>query len=163
FGVQVGGAAQDVQVVGNRFRGMSQAALQFLLLSEDAESLLIANNTILESATALRVWAGTIRGKHVQFRNNLILGGDGIHLLVLDAINGQESRGPGDGAAVARAYRISHNWREGKAWGAGKGWLPPDSKKGDVLAERIDGVNRDPKSPDFLRPAKDSPLATAGA
>ena len=42
-----------------------------------------------------------------------------------------------------------------------KAWVPPGPK--DVLKDKIDGVNRDPKSPEFLRPAKDSPLATAGA
>jgi len=39
-----------------------------------------------------------------------------------------------------------------------------DGGKPFLVMELVeDGVNRDPKSPDFLRPAKDSPLATAGA
>jgi nitrous oxidase accessory protein NosD len=164
FGVQIsGGSAQDIQVVGNRFHRVRVAALQFTLLSDDAENLVVANNTVLESATAFRLWDRAIRGKQVRFSNNLLLGGEGMDMLVIDAINGQDSRGPGDGVAATRTYHISHNWREGKEWGTGKGWIPADPKKGDVLTEKIDGVNRDPKSPDFLRPAKDSPLATAGA
>jgi hypothetical protein len=163
FGVQMYGGAQDIQVVGNRFHGMAAAAVQFLLLSEDAGSLLIANNAVFESAAAFRLWDRAIHGKHVEVRNNLFLGGGGMDMLVVDAIDVQQSRGPGDGPAAARAYRFSHNWREGKEWPAGKGWIPPDSKKGDLLAEKIKDVNRNPKSPDFLRPAKNSPLATAGA
>ena len=35
-------------------------------------------------------------------------------------------------------------WREGRApSGSGaKAWIPPDEMKGDVLKERIDGINR---------------------
>src|SRR5262249_57780733 len=44
-----------------------------------------------------------------------------------------------------------------------RGRIPLDAKKGNVRQAKIDGVNRDLKAPDFLRPAKDSPLATAGA
>src|SRR5581483_5285963 len=58
---------------------------------------------------------------------------------------------------------FGHNWREGTRPGgdAGKGWIPPSDT--DVLRERIDGIDRDPNSPTFLRPTKGSPLATGGA
>jgi hypothetical protein len=167
FGVQVsGGGARDIQVVGNRFRGMKVTAVQFLMIAEDTENILLANNTIVECAAAFRIWDSAIHGKHVQFRNNLILRSEGMDMLVVDAINYQETRGPGDGAAVAKTYRISHNWRQGhELTGAdAKGWIPPDPKKGDVLAEKIDGISTsDAKSPDFLRPDPKSKLATDGA
>ncbi len=149
--------------MGNRFRDVNMSAVQFQFLSEDTEGILVANNTFFDSATALRLWDRAINGKYIQVRNNLVLGGEAMDMHVIDAINGQESRGPGNGVAVAAKYRFSNNWREGKEWPTGKGWIPPDPKKGDVRESKIDGINRDPKSPDFLRPQPNSKLATAGA
>jgi hypothetical protein len=163
FGVQIMGGAQEVQVVANRFQDMGVAAVQFLMLSEPADDLLVANNTIIGGTPAFRLWGGAIHGKNVRIRNNLVLANEGLDMLAVDAVNLKESRGPGDGPAVAAAYNFSHNWREGKAWGSEKGWIPPDPKKGDVLRDRVDGVNRDAKSPDFLRPHKTSDLASKGA
>jgi hypothetical protein len=164
FGVQFsGGSVQAVQVVGNRFRAISVAAVQFLFVGEKSENLLLANNTFFENATTFRIWDRAIHGTQVQVRNNLVLGSEGMDMHTVDAVEAQESRGPGDGAAVAKTYRLSHNWREGKDWKAEKGWIPPDAKKGDVLAAKIEDVNRDPKSATFLRPEAKSPLATAGA
>lgn len=60
---------------------------------------------------------------------------------------------------------MTHNWREGAQphgdSGDDKSWVPPRPK--DVRQDKIDGVNRDPKSPDFLRPDPKSRLATDGA
>jgi hypothetical protein len=164
FGVQFsGGSVQDIQVVGNRFRAVSVVAMQFLLIAENSENLLVANNTFFENGTNFRIWDRAIHGKRVQVRNNLVLGSEGMDMHIVDAVDAQESRGPGDGAAVAKTYHLSHNWREGKDWKAEKGWIPPDTTKADVLAAKIEDVNRDPKSPGFLRPNDKSPLATAGA
>jgi hypothetical protein len=164
-GVTLQGRAREVQLVGNRFRGVSMAAMQLEFLSEDTEGILIANNTVCEGAAAWRLWDRAVNGRGVQVRNNLVLGGEDLDMLVLDAVDAQEHRGPGNGTAVARAYQFSHSWREGRepAGQDVKGCVPPDPMNGDVLTEKIDGVNRDPRSPDFLRPDKDSPLATEGA
>ena len=162
-GVRVDGRASAIQVVGNRFGGMGIAAVQFQFLSPKSEGILLANNTCYECGSALRLWDSAPNGKDVRVRNNLVLGGQRLDMYFLEAENFKTSRGPGDGAAVAKAYDFSHNWREGSrpAQADAKAWVPPGPK--DVLTDKIDGVNRDPKSPDFLRPAKDSPLATAGA
>jgi hypothetical protein len=40
-------------------------------------------------------------------------------------------------------------------------WIPVAG--GDRWQPRIDGVGRDPTAADFLRPARNSPLATSGA
>jgi nitrous oxidase accessory protein NosD len=157
-GVLVVGSAREVQVVGNRFHGMRAVGVQFQLLAEDTESVLVANNTTLEGAAAFTLRHRAVNGKDVQIRNNLVLGGEGMDMLAIDS-NG----GPGNVVAVAEKYRFGPNWREGKERPADKGWIRPDLKRGDVLAAKIDGVNRDPKSPDFLRPNPKSQLATAGA
>jgi hypothetical protein len=162
IGVFVSGKAAAIQVVGNRFWGAGLAAMQLQLLSPDSEGILLANNTCYEGDAAFRLWDGDVNGKDVQVSNNLVLGCQGMDMYHIDAVDPIKPRGPGNGAAVARAYRFGHNWREGKAPASDAGgWVPPGPK--DVMKEKIDGINRDPKSPDFLRPAKNSPLATAGA
>src|SRR5262249_11331544 len=70
--------------------------------------------------------------------------------------------GAGDGAALTRAWKFDHNWREGKPQERWQSfWVKPSAA--DTHQEKIDGVERDPKSADFLRPAKGSELATKGA
>jgi hypothetical protein len=57
---------------------------------------------------------------------------------------------------------MDHNWRElqsDKGWH--KGWIPV--ARADTWKPHIEVMSRDPRHLDFLRPAKDSPLATAGA
>src|SRR5207244_4448567 len=129
----------------------------------DSESVVLANNTCYKCDSAFRLWDSAVKGKDVRVCNNLVLGVGGLDMQWVDAIDHDNRRGPGDGAAVAKAYDFSHNWREGRrpAEANAKAWVPPGPK--DVLTDKIDGVSRDPNSPDFLRPAKDSPLATAGA
>src|SRR5262249_11934169 len=71
---------------------------------------------------------------------------------------------PGDGSVVLKKWQMTHNWREIVAPRGDsldeKAWVPLG--KQDVRRDKID-LNRDPKSPDYLRPARSSPLATSGA
>jgi nitrous oxidase accessory protein NosD len=160
------GEVRKVQVVGNRAQRMSQSGVQLERLLSTTDKVLIANNTFLDGAEPIRVWDGQITLTGVAIRNNLILSPAGPDMVYLDSGgNPREPRGPGDGPRLSNTWTFSHNWREaqpptGKSI-KDKGWIPP--RPGDTLSERIDRVNRDPKSPDFLRPAKDSPLATEGA
>ena len=72
-------------------------------------------------------------------------------------------KGVGNGSSVPKKWTLAHNWREADAPVDGNepGWIPPDPK--DVLKKSIKLTSIDPQSPDFLRPTKDSPLATNGA
>jgi hypothetical protein len=167
WGVILKGSVRRARVVGNRFRGCTRAACQLEHLLDDADDILVANNTAFECGTALRLWDDKIRTKGVRYGNNVSLAGAYPDLLVLDGANPLTAKGVGDGAAYAARWDFRHNWREAKAPDGPPrtpdGWVPPDPKKGDVLKAKIDGVNRDPKSPDFLRPDRDSPLTTDGA
>jgi hypothetical protein len=42
----------------------------------------------------------------------------------------------------------------------GRAWIPPGPK--DVRQDKVEGIDRDPKSPGFLRPEPQSPLASQG-
>ena len=163
-GVILAGMVKRVELVGNRFWGTVNAALQLQMLSPDSEAILIANNSCYESSAAFRLWDRSIQGKDVRICNNLVLASRGLDMVFMEAIDMAVARGLGDGAAVARAYRFDHNWRPNRASAEDlKGWIPSDPKKGDAASDRVDTFNRDPKSHDFLRPDPKSPLATAGA
>jgi serine/threonine-protein kinase len=165
-GVVARGEVLHVHVTGNRFLGSHTFAVQVENLLGRADDLLIANNTFLENQVAIRCWDSAPKAKGVEIRNNLILGSRGLDLLFLDS-GGQpnEHQGPGDGQALARAWRWGQNWREGKEPGASalrKGWIPPTAA--DVLQEEIPGLAREPSEAErFLRPAKGSDLALKGA
>jgi serine/threonine protein kinase/nitrous oxidase accessory protein NosD len=162
FGVRIWNSVHDVQIVGNRFWGLSVAALQTDFLTKETRDVLISNNSCFECGTGLRVWDREVQGK-LQIRNNLFLRNNAMDMQVLEADNPDQSRSPGNGPAVAQSFQFDHNWREATqpTGEFAKSWIPPSVK--DVCQVKIDGIERDPKSADFLRPAKDSPLATQGA
>jgi hypothetical protein len=79
--------------------------------------------------------------------------------------NTVQIRGPGDGKLVNEKWQVSCNWREvEEPRGDGvleKSWIPPGPR--DVRNVSIAVLSRTPIDVNFLRPAKDSPLASAGA
>jgi hypothetical protein len=161
-GVWVGGAVSRIQLVANRFENCAMSGI----VAEHVDSLLVFNNTFLECKAAILVGGTAVKGRNVQFCNNLVLGASQPDWMFfeVDPESGKVLR-PGEVSLLAKNWRITHNWREvAEPQGndpKNKGWVPPGPK--DVRKDTIDGINRDPKSPDFLRPTKDSPLASAGA
>ena len=107
------------------------------------------------------LWDSEVKGRGIRLQNNLVLACPGPDMHFLEADNPNTPRGPGNGAAVAQTYDLDRNWREGRKPADARGWIPPDLRKYDVFAEKIDGVNRDLKSPDFLRPDASSPIKLA--
>jgi hypothetical protein len=164
-GARLDGRVLGAQIVGNRFSGAVLSATQFQMLSPDSENIVLANNSIIGCVAAFRLWDSEVKGKGVRLQNNLVLAGQSPDLYFLEAEKIDMAKGPGDGEAMAKAYDFGHNWREGRrpTGAVAKAWAAPDPKKGDVFQEKIEGVNRGPKSPDFLRPDPKSPLATEGA
>jgi hypothetical protein len=164
YAVSVIGQVTRVQIVGNQIRGAATAAIQLENLMPGAGDILVANNTVFDSQGAVRLWDVAPRGKNIRVCNNLFLGRpDEVDLVFWDSGgNHTTARGAGDGAAVLQAWRWDHNWRELKeVIGWPKGWIPV--ARADTWKPRIEVLSRDPHHADFLRPAKDSPLATGGA
>jgi nitrous oxidase accessory protein NosD len=163
-GVAIKGEAHKIQIVGNRFRGCLAFGCQFEHLLEGAGDILIANNTAFEGRSSIRVWDDKLRAKGVALRNNLSLGGTYPDAIVMDSDNPASSNGPGDCSEYLEHWTFDHNWREVKLPlkpDNADGWIRPG--KQDMRQDEIAGVNRDTQSPDFLRPDKDSRLATEGA
>jgi hypothetical protein len=162
-GVSLVGQIQQIQVVGNSFSNFQLCGVQLERPIPDTRDVLIANNTFMDGTSAIRLWGPRVAGANIRISNNLILGRRAPDMFAYKARSTNAADGPGDGEAVSKVWSFGHNWREAvKPSGENaKGWIPPSAK--DVVMEKIDGLDRDPKSPTFLRPAKDSPLATQGA
>jgi hypothetical protein len=171
-GIAVRGAARRVQIVGNRIWGSGSYGLQLENLV-GASDILIANNSVFDCKLALRLWDHQDlwnqqpRGHNIQVRNNLFLASRQVDMVFVDSGgNPTTPRGGGKGELVARAWRIDHNVREGK----------PATENAEFLQARIlpslDDLQPAPRADfslddkdleNFLRPKKDSPLATGGA
>jgi hypothetical protein len=164
-GVLLFGQVHHTQVVQNRVWN-SMSGILFSDILPASEAILIANNTVWKSQIAFLLWDEAPYGKNVRVQNNLLLESSGPDMLYIDT-GGKPlaMKGPGDPAALRRLWRVDHNWREGKepteASLLAKSWIPPGTH--DVMKDQLDVLSRDPKSPDFLRPDKDSRLATEGA
>ena len=165
YAIGLMGDVRQVQVVGNQVMNAGGYGIQLENLIGSPKQILIANNTLFESTFSLRLWDLVARGKQIEVRNNLFLASNGPDMAWLD--NGgtqQQVKGPGDGASLAATWQLSHNWRETQPPTdpvLSKAWIPPTPN--DVRQDAIAVLSREVGSPDFLRPAADSPLATGGA
>ena len=113
-----------------------------------------------------RLWDAAVKGKNIHLHNNLTLASPQADMVFIDSGGDPAKvRGPGDGALLLKNWYLSHNWRETKPpTGTSyleKSWIPPGPQ--DVCRDDIPVLSRNPEEANFLRPAKDSPLAKAGA
>jgi hypothetical protein len=166
-GIVVVGAARRLQIVGNRIQSTSLCAMQLENLLPGAGKILIANNTAVDANPAFRLWDDSVKGEEIELVNNLILGTtDKPDVVFLDSGGDQFNvRGPGNGRALLEHWRFRNNWRElRQPMGddlMSKSWTSPGPD--DRREDQLEVISRDPSSPDFLRPPKNSPLATQGA
>jgi hypothetical protein len=155
-GIWVGGLVSDVHIVGNRVWNCTAAALQVEELLQGSSNLLIANNSLKNERSCLQIQQMSQVDEGIAIRNNLLLAGRGPDLEFL-----------GKNPPFLAACRLDHNWREvpppGEKTPDEETWVPFNSQ--DVhQEEQMAGLARDPKdATNFLRPAKDSPLAAGGA
>lgn len=167
--ILITGSVRHVHVVGNRIGFAKLYAIQLENLLPGADDILIANNSTLECKAGFRFWDDAKKKnlpKNIQIVNNLFLGGPDANLIFLDSGGSMsEVAGPGDAAVLLKAWRWSCNWRETRGPKGddifSKSWIPV--APGDTRQDRIAVLSRAVGSPEFIRPAKDSPLATKGA
>jgi len=154
-GIWMGGLLSDVHVVGNRIWNCSVSSIQIEDLFRGSSGLLIANNSIQSRVSGIQIQDMTQAVDPVAIVNNLILAEAGTDLDFL-----------GKDPKYLAALQLHHNWREVRALGdktVEEGDRIPAAPQ-DVRRKEIPGIARDPKdAKNFLRPAKDSPLATGGA
>jgi serine/threonine protein kinase len=175
-GVCLIGAVHKVLVVGNRILETSFGHDLADLLPGTAD-VLIANNTLWRNRVALRVFNDSTKAKeflkckNIRFQNNLVLS----PLFPADLLFKDKARDkpstledrPGDLALLkSPQWRFSHNWREIDPMKAATAdpngsWIPRCPN--DQLKVPIELLSREWGNPNFLRPARDSPLARGGA
>jgi hypothetical protein len=187
-GITVLGEVQRVNIVANRVLGATAQAIDLWHFLGGTTDILIANNTLFDNNCALRYFARIEDqrfGKNVQMVNNLVLATRTADMLFLgcteDRMNPRKVQGPGKGRELHQHWRWGSNWREFDSANLAEleksGWVPPAGQgpaagggfskllpaAKDILQKEVPVLNRKAGDPDFLRPAADSPLATAGA
>jgi hypothetical protein len=173
--VELRGAAQKVQVVGNRIADSKWNAIELFDLLHGTADILVANNTLLRCTAAVVIKDDHSKGKdflkckNIRIHNNLVLApGQVADLWFLDHTRGdQQKTRPSDLPALLTSpeWHFSHNWREIDPMLAAARlptmWIPLCPN--DHAQVPIEVLSRTVGDSNFLRPAKDSPLATGGA
>jgi serine/threonine protein kinase len=161
------GLIHDIHIVGNRIWAGTLGGLQLENLMPGTKNILVANNTCFFCTSAFRLWDDGVKGEKIELRNNLTIASTQADMVFIDSGGDPAAvRGPGDGALVLKNWHVSHNWRETKKPTGNsyldKSWIPPSTDQ-DVCKDDIAVLSRKPEDTDFLRPAKNSELAKAGA
>jgi hypothetical protein len=165
-GIDVTGACQQIEVVGNRVASARGAGIHV----QDGTSLaqvLVTNNSCYECLLGFAASATQSQpaSREVEVVNNLLLRSQqwDMVFLITDAL-GNSQRG-GDAALLAGQWRVRNNAREAALLGGNPADMaarfPPDSN--DLPVKNIDVLSTRTDEPDFLRPAAESALATKGA
>jgi hypothetical protein len=173
-GITMAGAVHHVLVAGNRVEETENDAIQLWEPPPETAGIFIVNNTLFRNhKIGLRIKydpkKALLECKDIRWQSNLVLEHDHP---VDQQLYGREGRGggaeePGDVKSLLESpqWHFSHNWREllppGKDSPFRAVWIPPGPD--DHLQVPIEVISRKPGDPEFLRPAKDSPLASGGA
>jgi hypothetical protein len=175
-GIRLSGAVHQVHVVGNRISDAEHTAIDLVDLLPGTRDILVANNTLLRNRISLRILDDGAKGQaflkcnNIRFQNNLVLAPQQeADLFLLNHRRGEFNNQPslGDLQALlnSREWRFSHNGREIMPLRDDHPkigfWIP--ERPNDRLQKPIDAGSRKLGDANFLRPSKDSPLATAGA
>jgi hypothetical protein len=170
------GAVHHVLIAGNRILDSRIGDIALDDFMPGATDVLVVNNTLFRSGQiGMTIWDEHGKGKdflkckNVRCRNNLVLEhGRASDLVVLDHQRGNYNEPkPGDAKSLLQSpeWHFSHNWREQPPPKPGDpfraGWIPPGPE--DHLQDPIQVLSRTPRDPNYLRPARDSPLAWSGA
>ncbi len=153
-GIMLQGLVNDIEIVGNKIWNCGEGNICLLSLFKGSSRLLIANNSLKNVNDCLVVTDPAAGLTGLEIRNNLILVERGPDLTVRG-----KDRDPG----LLGGWRIEQNWRQLRPPPAqdpeARAWLPAVKDR----IGRIELLSREPASPNFLRPARGSPLATEGA
>jgi len=153
YGIALAGQLSDLMIVGNQIWNCATAVGFPFDLLHDSGNMLFANNTSQGMGQFVQFGEMAKGLQGIEFRNNLLLSEGANDITFV-----------GKDRSVLDQVRFDHNWRQvrlaapGSAEAAGL-----IGAANDQIRDKIELLSTDPKSPDFLRPAADSPLATGGA
>jgi nitrous oxidase accessory protein NosD len=151
-GIWIAGQVGRMQVVGNQVWGSSDGDIDLHQLLENSSEILIANNSLHSDSRCLQINEPSGNITALEIRDNLVLAGRSMDaVLVSKERNLAGCRMEGNWRQVRPPEQLDAEWKE---------WIPPGT---DKIVDRVALLSSDPLDPNFLRPAKDSPLAKAGA
>ena len=147
------GELSDLHIVGNELWNCQESCIRLEDIFDGSSGFLIANNSIKNSQNCISIIAPLGSTKDMEIRNNLVFS----EMCPDFVFNGMDPTKIAD-------CRIDHNWRQvprpAPDAPQAKEWLQSES---DTIQNLIDVLSLDPQDRDFLRPAGNSPLRTAGA
>jgi nitrous oxidase accessory protein NosD len=159
-GILLWGALSRVHVMGNRISNCEGCGIEFRDWGRGEEEIVVANNTIFDSNDGIRFLERTaeknvaIHPGGVEIRNNLISGSGGGGDITYRILTGDGWK-YGDPGIFTSRWSFGHNARD---YTGNVPSAPSD------LALDVGSINwRNSHRDDWLRPPKDSPLATQGA
>jgi hypothetical protein len=163
-GLQISGYVRDVQVVGNVIHECGITAIDVEDFAADSRNVLLANNTAFASSQVFRIadnepYEPFHRGQ-AEVTGNLFFQASSADMLYILFKPGTRPT-PKVTDEVIRTWRFRSNWRDLSGSDSSRG-IPFDKTAFQHLSEKT-FLSSERWSPDFLRPAADSPLATGGA
>jgi hypothetical protein len=151
-GIGAQGHLRDILLAGNRIKNFNEAGIRFSDLVNGSEQIHVINNSLIGSRNCME-FQPQEAVVDVHIRNNLTIADRGLDMTFA-----------GGDRQILNQWRIEKNWRQVQppdpAAPAAKEWIP-DTK--DTVMDKIELLQLDPQHADFLRPAKGSPLLSAGA
>jgi len=174
-GITCRGAVHQILIAGNCILETEYGAVELSDPLRGTADVFIVNNTLFRNRKrGVGIWDDHEKGKvfleckNIRCQNNLVLEHDHAfdQFLFDHRRNDYEQPKPGDvkSLLLSPEWHFSHNWHE---------MVPPD-RDSPLVALRIppgvqdhvqvpiEVLSRKPSNPNFLRPAKDSPLAIGG-
>jgi hypothetical protein len=147
------GQVNDFQIVGNRFWSFSEVGIRLASLQEGSSRILIANNTVKGPRHCIEITEPAVRVEELEIRNNITI-----------AEASPDMRGSGTARPLPTTWLIANNWRRGRrpAKESEEAQQLLDSPR-DTFVDQMPLESLTSSQANFLRPAKDSPLAKGGA
>jgi serine/threonine protein kinase len=167
-GIQTTGQLARLQVTHNLLWSCSQAGLQFQDLGSTSQRILVAQNTIYDCGSALRIWMNTADlpkpGQVAVSGNVLSACSDGDINCMRGKAGGMPDLWPEGIAAITSGWRFAGNWRDPR--GIALEYRIAVSKLDRQLGN-LGFVSVDPAAAAFLRPTPElyeamAPLAPPG-
>jgi serine/threonine protein kinase len=162
-GILVDRATHDVLVAGNVVSSGEQAGIQIENPLPAMQRVLVANNTLFNNGSAVRIWCegdeGKLEKSHVEFRNNILMHSTYTDFVYFHQVPGAPTGNAKDSRKFLDFWRFGQNFRELDE--AKEAMLP--LAKDDRKLDPFWLVSSMPTDPDFLRPKAGLDLAKGGA
>jgi hypothetical protein len=163
-GIALSGRLSRIRLCANTVGNCAATSLEVRNLAKDAGAIVLANNTLFNTKIGLLIfdeapYEPPVKGQ-VELANNLLFGCSGMDVVyVQDPGNGNEKDFM-KGGLVKTAWDFRDNAREKTGGLMALASVPVADD--DLKLTRVELLSRNSSDPNFLRPPKDSPLASRG-